>query len=59
MTKLEELKAAWDAAEAAAVAAHDASEAARGARDEAFYDARAAWGAYQTELYKSEENSND
>jgi hypothetical protein len=54
-TKLEELKAAWEAAYAAALAA----EAADGASYHAAEDAEvAAWDAYRKEL-KKQENLND
>ena len=52
MTKLEELKAAWYEADAAFAIADDAFEtAAAWATD--------AWHAYQDELNKQKENSND
>lgn len=71
MTKLEELKAAWDAAAAdetdAAVAYQDANDAAEGASDAAYtaYAAHSAaaraeyvaYSAYQIELRKQENNN--
>ena len=53
MTKLEELKAAFDALIYVAVAAHDA------AAEEAWNAADDAWEAYHAELNKQKENSND
>ena len=52
MTKLEELKAASDTANAA----YEAAYAARDAADAAAYD---AWTAYQVELNKPKEQTND
>jgi len=51
MTKLEELKAAWDDAYEAALAAY----AAYAGRDAAAWDAR---DAYQAELKKAKEQTN-
>lgn len=63
MTKLEELKAAYDnaAAEAAddAWAAYLADAAADAAYDVAYKAADAAYAAYKAELKKTKENSND
>jgi hypothetical protein len=62
MTKLEELKAALDSACAAADAAWDVKEAADvadAAWASAWTAAKVAHTAYQEELKKSEENSND
>jgi hypothetical protein len=57
MTKLEELKADWAAAEDALDAAWEAADAAWEDADVAYY---AAWVAYKAELKKiQEENSND
>jgi hypothetical protein len=56
MTKLEDLKAARDAAEAAydaARAAYAASAVAYAAAEDAYADA--AWGVYEAELKKQEE----
>jgi hypothetical protein len=67
MTKLEELKAAYEAVSATfrtAVGNYEVIDAARSAAIDAAYaaawDAReAAWYDYQDELRKSKENSND
>jgi hypothetical protein len=67
MNKIEKLKAAAEAADAAAWAAHDdvywADEAACDAADAAEYAAwgvaKEAWGKYKAELKKLKENSND
>ena len=52
MAKLEELKAAWDAAAAAWSAADAAADAAYDAAED-------AWDAYEAELKKQEEKQND
>jgi hypothetical protein len=64
MTKLEELRVAYDAATEAAVAACDAAYAAAGAAyadADATYDAAkvAAWATYQEELKKIQEENPD
>ena len=59
MTKLEELKSAYAAACDAACAAVDARDAARYAARDAVEAARDALGAYDTELKKLQENTND
>jgi hypothetical protein len=70
MTKLEKLKAAYDAAEAdfhvacyaedaAAKAAYDDYDAAYAKAAAALDASEAAWAGYQEELKKQEENSDD
>jgi len=60
MTKLEELKAAHDAAEAACAAAYAAADDAwDAATQDAWNAARAAWDAYEAELKKQEEKQNE
>ena len=72
MTKLEELKAAYDAAEAAwadayaaYIAAREDADAAGGTARDAWSEAAAcvacaaAWDAYEAELKKQEEKKND
>jgi hypothetical protein len=58
MTKLEELKAAWEAAWTAAHAAGEAQAAAKDAADDAWANNFIARAAYKAELEK-QENSDD
>jgi hypothetical protein len=60
MTKLEELKAAWEAAYDAATDAGEAQAAAKDAADDAWANNFIARAAYYDELRKiQEENPND
>ena len=59
MTKLEELKATRDAAKDIAWDAAWTAVKARGSVDAAFYAADAADAAYEDELKKTKEQTND
>ena len=59
MTKLEELKATRDAAKDIAWDAAWTAVKARGSVDAAFYAADAAQAAYEYELEKTKEQTND
>jgi hypothetical protein len=59
MTKLEELKAAANAAQDVAYDAAEAARAAVAARAATWAEADVAWDAYFAELDKQKENSND
>jgi len=58
-TKLEELKKAYDAADAYAEANSEYAAAVAKAYDAADYAAASAWVAYRDELKKTQEKTND